>query len=369
MLALLDAGAAVPPFLLLAVAGYFPLHELRDAGRLLAAGEPDPLGEVLRQQLREPLAEQALRAGIRALTPIAASSEVVRSQYERSPYPRWVRLERRVDPLPFNVELRRLLPFGPFAPLSDDGAPEVLVAGCGTGGDAVAFAQQFRGARVLAVDLSLSSLSYAKRKTRELGLANIDYAQADILELGAIGRTFDVIQSVGVLHHLADPFEGWRILLSLLRPGGFMCLGLYSRVARRAVLRAREFIRARGYAGTADDIRRFRQDVSAPGVGEELRLLSSSRSFYSLSDCRDLAFHVQEHQLTLEQIELFLTEQGLRFIGFELDPRTLNDYRARFGDDPSCTNLVNWARYEADHPDTFSAMYQFWVQRQEPASF
>ena len=51
-------------------------------------------------------------------------------------------------------------------------------------------------------------------------MSGIEFAQADLLELGAIGRTFDVVECSGVLHHLADPFAGWRALLPLLRPGG-----------------------------------------------------------------------------------------------------------------------------------------------------
>jgi len=363
LLALLAAAAAPAPQLVLAVASYFPLLELPDAERLLAAGEGGPAADVLRQQIREPRAEELVRTAIPALTPIAVSSEAVRAQYESSPYPRWVRLERRPDPLPFNAELRRLLPHGSFTPLPDDRSPEVLVAGCGTGAEAVAFVQQFRGARVLAVDLSRASLGYASRKTQELGVSGIAYAQADILELGRLGRSFDVIQSVGVLHHLSDPFAGWRILLSRLRPGGFMALGLYSRIARRLVRRAQEFIRAHGYTDSAQDIRRFRQDLMALDAADELRLLSRSRSFYALSDCRDLAFHVREHQLTLEQIGAFLSDNGLRCIGFELDPRTLSRYRTRFPEDPGCASLANWGRFESDNPDTFSGMYQFWVQR------
>lgn len=364
LLALLDANAAVPPFLLLAVAAYFPLRLLRDAGRLLAASEPGPVDEVLRQQIREPLEEQALRAGVECLTPITGSvSEAVRDQYEQNPYPRWVKMQMREQALHFNAELRRALPFAPFTPMADDSAPEVLIAGCGTGGDAIFVAQRFRGVRVLAIDLSLGSISYAKRKTQELGLTNIEYAQADILKLGDIVRTFDIIGSVGVLHHLADPFNGWRILLSRLRPGGFMCLGLYSQLARRPVIKAREFIAARGYASTSDDIRRFRQDVVVQDASVELRSLSNSHAFYSMSDCRDLAFHVQEQHLTLGQIESFLAEFGLRFIGFELDLHVLNQYRARFIDDPSCTNLRNWARFEADNPDTFTGMYRFWIHQ------
>ena len=142
-----------------------------------------------------------------------------------------------------------------------------------------------------------------------------------------------------------------------------MCLGLYSRLGRRQVTIAREFIAARGYASTPDDIRRFRRDVLARDASVELRSLSNSQAFYSLSDCRDLAFHVQEQNLTLGQIESFLAELGLHFIGFELDARVLNQYRARFVDDPNCTNLRNWARYEDDNPDMFTAMYRFWIHQ------
>ncbi len=53
-------------------------------------------------------------------------------------------------------------------------------------------AQRFAGAKVLAIDLSLASLGYAKRKAQELALTNIEFAQADILKLGQLGRSFDL---------------------------------------------------------------------------------------------------------------------------------------------------------------------------------
>jgi hypothetical protein len=85
--------------------------------------------------------------------------------------------------------------------------------------------------------------------------------------------------------------------------------------------------------------------------------------FFSTSECRDLIFHVQEHCLTLDQIEAFLSETGLQFLGFELDPQILHEYRTRFTGDPAAINLRNWARFEADNPDTFAGMYQFWIQK------
>ena len=364
LLGLLDSSDVVPPILLVTVAAYFPLYTLRDADRLLASNYTSPIQEVLRQQIREPLEEQALRDGIQCLTSITGGvSEEVRDQYEQNPYPRWVKLPIRDNQAPsFNDGLRRMLPFGPFTPMPDDSAPEALIAGCGTGRHSVIAAQRFCGVRMLAIDLSLSSVSYAKRKTQELGITNIQYAQADILKLGDITRTFDIIESVGVLHHLADPFAGWRTLLSLLRPGGFMNLGFYSEIARRHVVKTREMIAAHGFSSTPDDIRRFRQDLASRDSSAELQWLSEMPDFYSTSECRDLLFHAQEHRLTLGQIESFLAEFGLQFIGFELDPHVLHQYRVSFADDQSGTNLRNWAQFEADNPDTFAGMYQFWVQ-------
>jgi tetratricopeptide (TPR) repeat protein/2-polyprenyl-3-methyl-5-hydroxy-6-metoxy-1,4-benzoquinol methylase len=363
LLALLDANAAIPPLLVLATAAYFPLYTLPGAGRLLEANHPTPIDAVLRQQIREPFEEQGLRAGIESLTPVTGGvSEEVRNQYEQNPYPRWVKLPKHGRAPTFNDELRRALPFGPFTPMLDDSAPEALIAGCGTGSHPILTALRFHGIHILAIDLSLSSICYAKRKTTEMGIANIEYGQADILKLGEIGRTFDIIESVGVLHHLADPFTGWRTLLSLLRPGGFMHLGFYSELARRHVVRAREVIAARGYSSTADDIRQFRRDF-ARNTDADVQALSQVVDFFSTSACRDLLFHVQEHRLTLNQIEMFLTATGLQFIGFDLERTVLDQYRARFIDDPSGTNLRNWSSFESDNPDTFIGMYQFWIQK------
>jgi SAM-dependent methyltransferase len=124
--------------------------------------------------------------------------------------------------------MQREYPHAPFRPTGKGGDIDILIAGCGTGRHSIGIAQQFERSKVLAIDLSAASLGYAKARTGALGVTNIDYAQADILQLGATGRTFDMIQSAGVLHHLADPWAGWRVLNSLLRPGGVMFIALYS---------------------------------------------------------------------------------------------------------------------------------------------
>ena len=88
--------------------------------------------------------------------------------------------------------------------------------------------------------------------------------------------------------------------------------------------------------------------------------------FYSLSGCRDLLFHVQEHRFTLPQIGGLLERLNLEFIGFEFaDGAPAAGYKERYPDDRSATNLANWHELEAAAPDTFAAMYQFWVRRRD----
>ena len=120
-----------------------------------------------------------------------------------------------------------------------------------------------------------------------------------------------------------------------------------------------------GYGASADDIRRCRQDLWAADKSPDLRILNTY-DFFGVSTCRDLLFHVQEWQTDLCVIDAFLKENGLTFLGFETDDATLKAYRRRFPDDPAATNLLNWHAFENDNPDTFSRMYQFWVQKNAP---
>ncbi len=360
----LDSGTIVSPLLPVAVASIFPLGALPGADRLLQRPWPAPLTGLLRQQVVEPRDELASRGSIPRLTTIDDQISVaVREQYEENPYPRWVRIARDIAAEPIDIYLRNRFPLGPYRPLDNSAGPDILIAGCGTGQQPLEVSQQFSGARVLAIDLSLSSLAYARRKALELGLVDIEFAQADILKLGTLERSFDVIESVGVLHHLDDPMVGWQVLLSRLRPGGLMRLGFYSEAARQSVVAAREFIARRGYGSSIADIRQCRQDLWALGPQGPVERLAGFVDFYSTSACRDLIFHVQEHRLTLPQINAFLAANNLTFIGFDIHQAISEHYLARFPADRTRTNLENWHVFESERPDTFAGMYQFWVQK------
>ena len=356
----LARGGAVPALSVAAVAAYFPLDSVPSAAALLEGAWPEPVRAVLAQQLVEPRTERELRASIPKLTAVVdAVSRAVQRQYEESPYPRWVGMPA-AEPLSLEAWLRRLLPRARLPSPVKAGGLDILVAGCGTGQESIDLARQFPDSRLLAVDLSLASLGYARRKARELGVANVEHAQADILELGSIGRTFDVVSSVGVLHHLADPMEGWRRLLALLRPGGLMQVGLYSEIGRRDLAAARELIAARGYGPDPEGIRRCREAMLGSGDFPRLALL---RDLYGMNECRDLLFHVREHRFTLPQVAVMVEALGLEFLGLAADPAARRRYRQRFPGDETETDPASWHDFEVEFPDTFAGMYLFWVRK------
>lgn len=355
------SGASPSAMQIAALAMYAPLHTLPSASVLLERKWNPLIDAVLTQQLREPAQERQLRDLIPRLTQIEDEvSQRVRQQYEENPYPRWVHIAGQVAPMPVDQYLRDQFPTAAFTPLGKTSAVDMLIAGCGTGQVAIGSVQKHEGAQALAIDLSLTSLCYARRKTPAELASRIDYAQADILKLGSIDRSFDVIDACGVLHHMADPLAGWRILLSLLRPGGLMHLAFYSDVGRGDVAAARMFIAERKFGATPHDIRRCRQELLATPLASVTRFTD----FFTTSECRDLLFHVHEARVTIPVIKDFIRENGLKFIGFEFDLPVLMRQRAQFAAAGwSLADLDRWQEVETKYPDTFSGMYQFWVQK------
>jgi SAM-dependent methyltransferase len=344
----LAAGAPCPTWWPIVVGAYFPLHSLANAPALIERSWPASLAALIVQQVKEPEQERQIAATLPALTSIDGDvSRLVRRQYEENPYPRWAVAAPSAQPA---------------ATHSGGRDRDVLIAGCGTGLSTIEFVREARNVRVLAVDLSLASLSYAKRMAQSSGIENIEFAQADINRIGSIGRTFDFIDASGVLHHLADPWAGWRALLALLRSGGTMQVSLYSALARQNVAAGRALIAERGYRPVPEDIRRCREAIMAAEDGSILKTLTQG-DFFTMSECRDMLFHVQEHRLSLPEIKSFIEENDLEFTGFDLDSLILQRFAKRFPGPAERLDLECWHRFEVEAPTTFLGMYRFWVRK------
>jgi tetratricopeptide (TPR) repeat protein/SAM-dependent methyltransferase len=291
-----------------------------------------------------------------------ATSMAVREQYEHHPYPRWLELPR-CAPVSYRDYLTgRFAHFTPPAFLTRP--VEVLAAGCGTGQEAVAIAAMRAECRVLGLDLSRRSLAYAQRMAKKLGVETLRFVQGDLLNVTRLEQQFHVVESTGVLHHMAEPMSGWRSLVECLEARGLMKIGLYSERARADVVLARDEIRAASLVPVDADIRAFRERILSAAAGTALAGLAESEDLYTMSACRDLLFHTMEHHFTIPAIAAALDELGLEFIGFEPPaPGVLHDYRAFNPSDTDMTDLSGWQRFEAGRPELFSGLYVFWCQK------
>jgi SAM-dependent methyltransferase len=327
----------------------------------LAKLEPAPLREVLLERLAEEIDVRGHAARISRIGVISDETSVkVADMYDTSPYPRWTsvltyrkghylkKLSSVFEPVELDFLQR------PF---------EVLIAGCGTGRQAVSAAFDYgANARVTAFDIALPSLGYASRMARRMGASNVSFLHADIQQIETCAPSlldrFHVIECTGVLHHMARPLDGWRALHKCLAPGGLMLVGLYSASARRnlAVLKADP-----NYPGPgcdADALRRYRQYLLTLPKGAPGSEFRRGMDFYSSSGFRDFFLHVSEHCFTLPEIKNFLDQHGLRFRGFFDLPFQLLQEHTPGAKWPG--TLDQWAMCETDRSDVFPSMYQFW---------
>ena len=139
---------------------------------------PEGLSKLQQRQINELNYEKLLRSKIPAVGGINDSiSMQIQEQYESHPYPRWTcnvvrptqnSLYDFVKASKLSVDLNSL-------PRSKD--IRTMIAGCGTGQQILSSINSFHSSSILAFDLSISSLAYARRKIEELDIHNVESKQ------------------------------------------------------------------------------------------------------------------------------------------------------------------------------------------------
>lgn len=330
----------------------------------IEAVHPAIFGETLIRLAAERRTIRTVLASIPHLGAIRAETSVrVAEQYKTHPYPRW----RGVAVAGADKYMPYLQSFFAATQLSFAAHPfEVLIAGCGTGQQAVSAALDYGlKAQVQAIDISASSLGYAGMMAERFEVSNLSLALGDIGEIAGFepnwhGR-FQVIECSGVLHHMARPFEAWRGLLDCLAPGGIMLIGLYSRIARQELDALRAEASFPGAGCSDHELRTYRQQLLARGPDEPGAGFMRSRDAHTMSGFRDFFLHVSEQTTTIPEIAAFLDANGLAFKGFVTVP--FSELSRRFPDEVWPGRLERWSELESERPSLFIGMYQFWVTR------
>jgi len=231
----------------------------------------------------------------------------IRSFYETNPFPDY---EGTEDVASLLQKARTSV----FARLLDEQIPfgvRVLECGCGTGQ-----LSNFLGIAhrtVFGSDLSLRSLSLAEEFRKVHNLERVSFLQMNLFCPVFRQKSFDYVISNGVLHHTFDPQYGFDILSSLVRPGGYLIVGLYHRFGRLLTDFRRQLFRVTGDSLSFLDprIRKF-------GLSE------GRRSVWFEDQYRNP--HESKH--TVSEVLKWLDRAGLRFIKSIPKTRILGEFAA-----------------------------------------
>jgi SAM-dependent methyltransferase len=250
-----------------------------------------------------------------------ATDAKLAEQYETYPYP-------RRDP---RDEAKRLIIGSPghlreidhwvFGARRSASEPlHALIAGGGTGDATIMLGQQMaraeRPGSVTWLDRSDASLKIARERAAVRGLSNIVWEQRSLLDLPGSGLgPFDYIDCCGVLHHLPDPSEGLRALLSVLAPGGGLGLMVYAPHGRTGVYMLQDALRT---LAPVDEPAALRLDV-AKRVMRHLPDTAWIRRNGFLDDhvnggdagLYDLLLNPRDRAFTVQELHKLLSDEGL----------------------------------------------------------
>ena len=210
--------------------------------------------------------------------------------------------------LPFNfygttpvavASIRKLDPIQHYPPLAPIVRPamRVLDVGCGCGWFVTGLAYHHR-VRATGLDFNGVALAQGREISQALGV-DVDLIEGDLF-LHKPNEPYDLVTSLGVLHHTNDCLAGLRHLCrNLVRPGGHLLVGLYHASGRRPFLAHFERLKAAG----ADEEELFRA----------YKALDSRHTdeVHARSWFRDQVLHPHETQHTLAEVVPVLQEMGL----------------------------------------------------------
>ncbi|HET9527171.1 MAG TPA: class I SAM-dependent methyltransferase [Pyrinomonadaceae bacterium] len=190
---------------------------------------------------------------------------------------------------------------------------DVLVAGCGTW-QAAKYALCHPASRVVAIDVSTTSLDHTERLKQKYNLTNLDVRQLPIENAADLDHSFDHIICTGVLHHLAEPDAGLAALRSVLKPDGALYLMVYAPYGRAGVYMMQEYCRLLGVGTSREELTDLISSLKMlPQFHPVLSAQGGSREFMNSDALADALLNPRDRAYSVPQLFDFLERSGLVF--------------------------------------------------------
>lgn len=220
-------------------------------------------------------------------------TDVVKQFYEETPFPNY----DDFDSVGSLIEKAR---HGLFAKLLDDQVPpgtRILECGCGTG--QLTNFLSVANRTVFGTDICLNSLRHGRSFRLRNNLTNAHFLQMNLFRPIFKSNSFDLVISNGVLHHTADPFRAFQSIATLVKPNGYILIGLYHRYGRLITDLRRQVFRITGDRLTFLD----------PNLGRGGFTSAKRRAWFM-----DQYKHPHESKHTIGEVLGWLRKTGFRFV-------------------------------------------------------
>ncbi len=214
----------------------------------------------------------------------------------------------------------------------------ILDAGCGTGVGTEYLVHLNPQASVVGIDLSAGALKVAQERCRRSGADRVEFHHLSLYDVDQIEGQFDLINCVGVLHHLPDPIRGIQSIAKKLAPGGLFHIFVYAELGRweiQLMQQAIALLQGQKQGDYQDGVKVGRQLFEA--LPENNRIVKRDRERWALENHQDECFadmyvHPQEVDYNIETLFELIDAAGLEFLGFS-NPRYWQKERL-FGNNP-----------------------------------
>lgn len=198
----------------------------------------------------------------------------------------------------------------------------ILDAGCGTGVSTDSLVHLNPAARVTAIDLSPGALKVATERCQRSGADRVEFHHLSLFDVAQLPGQFDLINSVGVLHHTPDPIRGIQALADKLAPGGLMHIFVYGELGRweiKLMQQAIAMLQGDKRGDYPDGVKIGREVFAA--LPDNNRLVKRERERWAIENHKDECFadmyvHPQEIVYNIETLFELIDASGLDFIGF-----------------------------------------------------
>ncbi|MGI8502949.1 MAG: class I SAM-dependent methyltransferase [Hassallia sp.] len=198
----------------------------------------------------------------------------------------------------------------------------ILDAGCGTGVSTEYLVHLNPHAQVVGIDLSAGALDVAKERCKRSGANRVEFHHLSLYDVEQLPGEFDLINCVGVLHHLSDPIRGIQALAKKLAPGGLMHIFVYGELGRweiQLMQKAIALLQGDKRGDYRDGVQVGRQLFSL--LPENNKIVKYEKQRWAMENQRDECFadmyvHPQEIDYNIETLFELIDASGLEFINF-----------------------------------------------------